>query len=67
MKKLNETTDSHDERLSTVIPFPKRVPGLTMQQAYEQEKEHQERLERIRDKIRKINRMIAESQGKTNG
>lgn len=59
MNESNETTDLHKEQPGAkVIPFPKRTQGLSMRQAYNEEREFAERMARIREKIQSINKMI---------
>lgn len=59
MSESKEITALHDDRpLAKVLPFPKRVQGLSMRQAYDEEKEFEERMSRIREKIQSINKMI---------
>lgn len=56
------TASLTDDQLAQVIPFPEWAIKRRSPQAiqYEQTKEHEERIARIRDKIHHINRMIRE-------
>jgi len=59
MSASNETTDSRDQRpLAKVIQLPKPLRGQSLRDAYENQRELDERMASIRDKIRNINQMI---------
>lgn len=63
MKTTTESSVATDSRPDAqVIPFPEWAIKRRSPQAiqYEQTKEHEERIARIRDKIHHINRMIRE-------
>ena len=57
------TASLTDDQLAQVIPFPEWAIKHRSPQAiaYEQTKEHEERMARIREKIQNINRMILEN------
>jgi hypothetical protein len=64
MKTMNESSVATDSRPDAqVIPFPTWAIRRTPPQAipYEQTKEYEERMARIRDKIQNINRMLREN------
>lgn len=62
MNASNETIDLLDDRpIAQVIPFPK---PRAQQLKEDMEKEYEERITRIRNKIQNINRMIQDSHSK---
>ena len=59
MSASNETIDSHDQRpLAKVIQLPKPMQGQSLRDAYENQRELDERMASIRTKIQSINQMI---------
>lgn len=64
----NATIDSRTEPMAQVIPFPESAIRRKSPQAiqYEQTKEYEERVTRIREKIERINRLTRMIQEQNN-